>query len=323
MVPIKRYLIGRAPRAHGRHSSVEAVYGNPMVIKISRLSGDLKLSVMTLLLLTLSAAQASAHCMGSSSDCAAHELKESALMQEIVTVQSTENERSGIVVMNANGGDAQVVIESAPGTAFRDVSWSGDGANILFRGEVNGRVGIYWIRAFKLDGPGNRYSFAPGEPRLVVATSSARDPRWSPVAAPDGRQWIAYGDIDAESGLRRIWVVDPNPPHRKFRLSTTNAGRHEDHPTWSPDARRIGIISEPDKKPCGCPGDIEILHLGVNAKTGALEATAKISLILNNPHLGNVADGFRDRLKGVAFRNADWANGSAWIATTANGKSVV
>ena len=115
------------------------------------------------------------------------------MKQEIVTVQPAAKQREQIVIMNADGTDVQVVLVSERFARFFGVSWSGDGSKILFRGEINGQAGIYWIKVFNLDGTGNRTGFAPGQPVFVSSTLTA-DPhaRWSPKKAPDGKEWIAY-----------------------------------------------------------------------------------------------------------------------------------
>jgi hypothetical protein len=230
-----------------------------------------------------------------------------AMKQEIVTVQDSGKQRQKIVVMNADGTDVKVVFEGDRHVAFTDVSWSGNGSKILFSGTVNGQTGIHWVKVFDLDGSGNRQSFAPGVPVFVTTASSIPRARWSPKEAPDGKEWIAYTDN------WQIWLVHPDT-RQKLRLSSEDTTRHEYHPTWSPNADRIGFLSAPAEVSCSCPGDVEIMHLtstGGNLVAPVPDADRE-SLIVNNPYLGAA---FKDQLKNDHFFEADWANNSEWIVT--------
>ena len=229
------------------------------------------------------------------------------LSQELVTVQNPKNNASQIVVMNADRTNAQVVLKARDNT-LSDVSWSGDGSKVLFRGNIDHRSGIHWVQVYELDENGDRVAFAPGEPQFVTAGGGLL-PRWSPTAAPDGKEWIVFIDADPESGVSQVWLVDPYSPDKKIRL-TQDTERTKGYPTWSPDAGRIGFLSFPAGVPCSCPGDVEILQL--SADTGNLEAQDRISLIVYNPD----AEVVKDQLKESWFFTTDWANNAEWIVTT-------
>lgn len=233
-----------------------------------------------------------------------------AMKQEIVTVQDAGKPRQQIVVMNADGTDMQVVLVGERHVNFGDVTWSGDGSKVLFWGQVNGQAGIHWIKVFDLNPEnGSRVKFAPGEPVFVTATiSSIPHARWSPKPSPDGREWIAYSDETQPTW--QIWLVDPDAPHQKLRISSEN-NRHEYQPTWSPNADRIGFLSAPADVSCSCPGDVEILQLALDS-SGQIAVTNRVSLIENNSFLPSE---LKNQLAVFHFWGTDWANSAEWIAT--------
>ena len=258
--------------------------------------------------------RAHAHCAGnhtgSHPHCSGGEPPASAMKQEIVTVQPAAKQREQIVIMNADGTDVQVVLVSERFARFFGVSWSGDGSKILFRGEINGQAGIYWIKVFNLDGTGNRTGFAPGQPVFVSSTLTA-DPhaRWSPKKAPDGKEWIAY--YDTTDPEWQMWLVNPYSPSEKVPLASPN-GWHEYQPSWSPAADRIVFLSYPSDGSCLCPGDIQILELGKDA-SGKIEVQNRVSLIVENPYLNDGPGTLKNYLASQHFFEVDWANKGEWI----------
>ena len=222
-----------------------------------------------------------------------------------------------LIVADGTVTNTQVVLEDRTGPFPRDPSWSPDGTEVLFTQEVDGQWGIYRLPIFGADG-----KFSVGVPsRIIPVVYSGARPRWSPMPAPDGKYWIAYSDIDPNQpplpdnlmSDRDLFLVNPDDGSNTIRL-TSNQSRTEYHPTWSPNADRIGFLSLPNDKVCSCPGDVEIANLGVNAATETLEVSNSVSLVMNNPFVDG-SGGLAEHFSGSHFRGTDWANNGEWILT--------
>ena len=97
---------------------------------------------------------------------------------EIVFVQD-----GAIMAMNATGGSQWTVIKASGSRGRPD--WSPDGTQIVFdsiltkKRDAFDTHGVYIV---DVDGTGVR--------KLATTVNGISDPTWSPVAAPDGDEWI-------------------------------------------------------------------------------------------------------------------------------------
>ncbi|MHC4491099.1 MAG: TolB family protein [Planctomycetota bacterium] len=137
---------------------------------------------------------------------------------------------SQLVVMNADGSNKTVVVDSGAGGP----TWSPDGLELAFKSEVQGR-GLYVIRR---DGTGlSKVLDLAAVPRLAAGS-----PAWSPVLE-DGSTWLAFtSDVEGPDGshdVADLFVVRLDGT-RLLNVSNT-PGVKEWHPTWSPDGRRIAV----------------------------------------------------------------------------------
>lgn len=130
---------------------------------------------------------------------------------------------------DANGANATLVlrVDATYGRTDPDPSWSPDRLEIAFRGYDADGVALFVVAD---DGSGLR-SIVPGS-----AFQGIYDPTWSPAAAPDGEQKIAFAaSPDGVHG--QIHVCNSDGSERQN--VTADLGRSDMTPAWSPDATRI------------------------------------------------------------------------------------
>lgn len=122
---------------------------------------------------------------------------------------------SGIVIMDANGGNADTVVS---GTVYSP-AWSPDGSR--FAVVQNGDIWTY---------------DAAGLNPVQVTSGSAEDetPAWS----PDGAR-IAFGRVLI--GKEAIFVANASGSGTPKQLSKPAAGLYDFYPAWSPDGKRIAF----------------------------------------------------------------------------------
>jgi Tol biopolymer transport system component len=147
----------------------------------------------------------------------------------------TDAVRSGIAVMNADGGPPRQITHARGGKFDGTPAWSPDGSRIAFTratfGEEDATFDLFTVAS---DGTG-----------LEKIVSGGGDPSWS----PDGTR-IAYSSIRDRLGITcfqecatsgEIYVADADGK-RQRRLTRTEAD--EGSPAWSPDGRRIAFVSD-------------------------------------------------------------------------------
>jgi TolB protein len=154
-----------------------------------------------------------------------------------VTEVGTEAQRSGIVVMNADGGGAKQITRP-PALSFDGTpAWSPDGSLIAFTRATFGRGS----EAAEL----SLMVVAPDGTGLKRVVAGGGDPSWS----PDGKR-IAYSSIRDRFGRTcfeecstsgEIHVVDADGESDR-RLTRTKAD--EGSPAWSADGRLLAFVSD-------------------------------------------------------------------------------
>ena len=141
---------------------------------------------------------------------------------QIVFISRRDGNRE-IYVMDADGGNQQRLTNNPHGD-WRP-SWSPDGKHIVFVSERDGNREIYVMDA---DG---------GNPQnLTNNPHGDSNPSWS----PDGKRIVFSSNRDGHviAGIPtyEIYVMDADGGNQQ-RL--TNNRHNDDHPSWSPDGKRI------------------------------------------------------------------------------------
>jgi TolB protein len=129
-------------------------------------------------------------------------------------------------------------------------TWSPNGARIAFmsdRDSADADTPKYDIYVMNADGSEQR--------RITFDEANDRWPAWS----PDGSM-IAFTS-NRYSGLRRIWLMDPNGGNL-YSLSEQNVGYDDFYPTWSPDGRITFVSNRP--APSDGSRDDEIYMMNAN-----------------------------------------------------------
>ena len=114
------------------------------------------------------------------------------------------NSNGHLAIMDADGGNATVILPYAGDANDLEPSWSPDGTQIVFNGTIAGS-GIYVIN---VDGSGLRLvtiyviNVDGSGLRLVTPLNAyyLGNPDWSRVPAPDGRYKILFNDVIAPPG---------------------------------------------------------------------------------------------------------------------------
>jgi TolB protein len=149
----------------------------------------------------------------------------------------TDEVRSGIAVMDADGGPARQITR-ARGSSFDGTpAWSPDGSRVAFTRATFGDDSE--------DARFDLFTVAPDGTGLRKIVSGGGDPSWS----PDGER-ITYSSIRDRLGITcfqecatsgEIYVADADGKGQR-RLTRTEAD--EGSPAWSPDGRRIAFVSD-------------------------------------------------------------------------------
>jgi TolB protein len=170
----------------------------------------------------------------------------------------TEERRSGIVVIDAEGGGEKQVTRAPPPSFDSTPAWSPDGSVIAFTRAVfdGGSEGA------KFD----LFIVAPDGTGLRKIAGDAGDPSWS----PDGKE-IAYSSARDRFGRtcfvecrtsEEIYVVEVESG-RERRLTRNQA--QDGSPSWSPDGRRIAFVSDRSRR--GSEIEIYVMNAeGSNAR---------------------------------------------------------
>lgn len=154
-----------------------------------------------------------------------------------ITEPGSAAARSGIVVMDADGGNEVQLTNAALPSVDVAPAWSPDGTEIAFTraaptaGSDDPRAGIYVV------------SPEGGEPRKL--TDDASDPGWS----PDGKRIAFTSFRDGfgrtcfhECGISgEVYVLDIESGETR-RLTESEA--NDSSPAWSPDGRLIAFTSD-------------------------------------------------------------------------------
>ena len=134
---------------------------------------------------------------------------------------STRFGNRGILVMDANGKNVQLVSSSFTGDSHP--TWSPDGKRIAF---TRGKTPALWT--MNADGTDAK--------RITDVAAAESDPAWS----PDGK-WIAFVRITLNTPTREIWLVHPDGTSPR---ELTKVGHSVQGPAWSPDGKRIAFSSD-------------------------------------------------------------------------------
>lgn len=126
-------------------------------------------------------------------------------------------ENGDLRVMNADGSNKTTIVAGAG--ILAQPSWSPDGTRIAFQ-----QNGLYVVDR-------------DGTDLTLLLSGTAAYPAWSPAAAPDGKQKIAFNRPGASSN--EIWLV--NTDGTGLQNLTATPDRTEIYATWSPDADRIAV----------------------------------------------------------------------------------
>ena len=171
---------------------------------------------------------------------------------------------SGDVLGKWSLGDAEVSFLAGPGTPLREPMWSTDGSQVVFRGQLADRKGVWRIPAHggrpwqasrsplgdfephlnsngrivfasSRDGNAEIYSvFGDGQPeRLTQHPADDMRPRWS----ADSRALAWLSDVGAH---RRVMIqIDGESPHQ---LNTGQADQLEY--SWSPQSDQLAVLEK-------------------------------------------------------------------------------
>lgn len=179
----------------------------------------------------------------------------------LIAFVGTQNERSNLYTMRADGSDLQSLTDRAAALEFPD--WSPDGSQIAFASESNDSLDLFIMNAnggglIQLtDNPGvdtapawspdgTQIAFhsyvnseqadiyiisADGGEQTRITSHTAFD--WQPVWSPDGTQLAFMSNRDGDWDIYTIdldtWVV----------VNITNDDGDNFNPSWSPDGTRI------------------------------------------------------------------------------------
>jgi TolB protein len=145
--------------------------------------------------------------------------------------------RSGIAVIDTDGGAARQITRAPTGSFDGTPAWSPDGSRIAFT-RATFREGT---EGAELD----LFTVAPDGTRVEKIVTGGGDPSWS----PNGTK-IAYSSIRDRFGRTcfeecatsgEIYVAEPDGSGQR-RLTRSQAD--DGSPAWSPDGRRIAFSSD-------------------------------------------------------------------------------
>jgi len=198
-----------------------------------------------------------------------------------------------LMVMNADGSNAVVVVADVAGASLGDVSWSPDGGRLVFSSRLDGR-GL-WVVG--VDGTGLA--------KITDTTPEINEPSWSPVGS-DGSEWIAFNDSPAENE-RNVYLVRADGTGR-YDLSVTSPvfvpGYNQGHPTWSPDGMQMAVVRTGQ----GQGGRVRVFDIdwsGVHPViVSEYDATAGTDL------------------DGMGMTDVNWAKAGATLVVSARDKSI-
>ncbi len=203
----------------------------------------------------------------------------------------------GLMVMNADGTNQQVLLPGSRDVQMWYPSWSPDGSQLVFGSNIQGN-GIYIVNK---DG---------SDLRKVVGTNSYYlQPAWSPVPAADLQYKIAFSDSIPGRQDNDLFLV--NPDGTGWINLTNSVGPGEFNPTWNPDATRLAVKYFSDA--AGSNEDIVVLELGLSAD-GEIAITGTTNLTETGP-LANAGKLWNYT---TSLTQPDWARMHDAIAVQSN-----
>jgi Tol biopolymer transport system component len=204
--------------------------------------------------------------------------------------------------MDADGGNATVILPYAGNSTSLEPSWSPDGMYIVFNGTIAG-PGIYVVN---VDGSGLTL-LKPG-----ATTAYLGAPVWSPVPAPDGHykilfvEEVPYVGGGSSVGDTTVEVMVINLDGTGYQQLTDDPYDFPFDVSWSPSATRFATASV-GLEAIPFIGDCSVYDLSL--VDGVLSASSGTSVVqLPGSPLENVE----------AVGWVDWANGSDTLAVAAN-----